>query len=95
MNEDYEWFVKEYNLDMKFTDFEETEIYEYEDVIVPVRLIMEDDYPDALDYIIEADKRLIKGYESLKDDSPLKKLLSQIYHLAKKNVEAHKLDKVA
>ena len=62
---------------------------------MPVRLVIEEKYPNALDYIIEADKRLIKGYESLKDDSYLKEILTPIYHLAKKNVEAHRLDKVA
>ena len=29
-------------------------------------LIIEEKYPDALDYIVEADKKLIRGYEGLK-----------------------------
>ena len=92
---EYDEFVKEYIVDVKYSDFEEEEQYFFEDVAIPIRLIIEDDYPDALDYIIEADKRLIRGYEGLKDDSYLKEILTPIYHLAKKNVEAHKLGKVA
>jgi hypothetical protein len=88
MNKKIKAMVKEYNLDMEFTYFGEEESYEYEDVIIPIRLYLED-YPEALDEIVEADKKLVKGYEKLKDGSYLKKILTPIYKLAKKNVEAH------
>ena len=81
--------IDEYKIGMEFTDFEEVESYEYEDVFIPFRQYLQH-YPQALDEIVEADKRLIEGYESLKDGSYLKEILTPIYELAKKNVAAHK-----
>jgi hypothetical protein len=80
--------IEEYNLGIEFSEFRKEESYEYEDVIIPFRLYLED-YPEALDEIVGADERLIKGYEKLKEGSYLKEILTPIYKLAKKNVEEH------
>ena len=79
--------IDEYNLDIEYSYFKEEESYEYEDVIILIRLIIEEDYPQALDKIVKADKKLIKGYEKLPNRSYLKEILTPIYKLAKKNVE--------
>ena len=83
-------FVEEYNVDIEYSDFEEDEKYFFEDIVIPIRRILERKYPQALDEIIEADKKLIKGYESLPDGSYLKEILTPIYELALKNVKREK-----
>jgi len=88
MDEKIKAMVDEYNLDIEYTYFGEEESYEYEDVIIPIREYLQN-FPEALDEIVEADEKLIRGYESLKDGSYLKEILTPIYQLAKKNVEAH------
>ena len=81
--------IEEYKVDIEFSDFSEEESYEYEDLIIPLREIIEEDYPEALGEIVEADEKLIKGYEKLPQNSYLKMILTPIYQMAKKNVEAH------
>ena len=88
MNDKIEAIVNEYNLDIEYTYFGEEESYEYEDVIIPIRKYLQN-YPQALDKIIEADRKLIKGYEALSDSSYLKMILKDIYELAQKNVAIH------
>ena len=82
--------IDEYKVGIEFSDFEEDERYEYEDLIIPIRKLIEKKYSYALDKIIEADKNLIKGYEALPESSYLKMILKDIYELAQKNVAIHK-----
>ncbi len=88
MNEKIKAMVDEYIVDIKYSDFDEEESYFFEDVPIPIREHLQN-YPEALDEIVEADEKLIKGYEKLPNDSYLKEILTPIYEMAKKNVEAH------
>jgi len=81
--------IDEYKVGIEFSDFEEDERYEYEDLIIPIRKLIEKKYSYTLDKIIEADKRLIKGYETLPESSYLKMILKDIYELAQRNVAIH------
>jgi len=82
--------IDEYKIGMEFTDFEESESYEYEDVFIPFRQYLQD-YPEALDAILEADKKLIDGYEKL-PDGYFKEILTPIYELALKNLKNHDIE---
>jgi len=82
--------IDEYKVGIEFSDFEEDESYEYEDLIIPIRKLIEKKYSYTLDKIIESDKKLIKGYEALPESSYLKMILKDIYELAQKNVAIHK-----
>ena len=87
MQEKIKNFIQKYQFEVDYIE----EIFEdeIEDLVIPLREYLQK-YPQALDEIVEADKKLIKGYDSLKDGSYLKEILTPIYELAKKNVEAHK-----
>ncbi len=86
MQEKIEKFVEKYLFEVNYLDesFED----EIEDLLVPLRKKIQN-YPQALDEIVEADEKLIKGYEKLPQNSYLKMILTPIYEMAKKNVEAH------
>jgi len=79
--------IDEYVIGLKYSDFDDIESYEYEDVFIPFRKYLES-YPEALDKIVEADKKLIQGYEAL-PKGYFKDILKEVYLLAKQNVEAH------
>jgi len=86
MQEKIEKFVEKYLFEVNYLDesFED----EIEDLLVPLRKKIQN-YPQALDEIVEADEKLIKGYEKLPQNSYLKMILTPIYEMAKKNIEAH------
>ena len=86
MQEKVKNFIQKYQFEVDYVDesFED----EIEDLVIPLRKYLQN-YPEALDEIVEADEKLIDGYEKLKDGSYLKEILTPIYELAKKNVEAH------
>jgi len=86
MQEKIKNFIQKYQFEVDY--IEESFEDEIEDLVIPLREHLQK-YPQALDEIVEADEKLIKGYERLKNGSYLKKFLTPIYQLAKKNVEAH------
>ena len=90
MDEKVKAMIGEYNLDMKYAYFEKDESYEFEDVIIPIRLELQK-YPHALDEIVKADEKLVKGYEKL-PNGYLKQILTPIYELALKNLKNHNIE---
>ena len=76
-----------YNVELEYADFSEEESYVFEDLTIPIRLHLQN-FPKALDKIIEADKKLIQGYEAM-PKGYFKDILKEGYLLAKQNVEAH------
>ena len=84
--QEIEELIKKYQFEVDYIDesFED----EIEILVIPLREYLQN-YPQALDKIIEADRKLIKGYEALSDSSYLKMILKDIYELAQKNVEIH------
>jgi len=86
MQEKIKNFIQKYQFEVDY--IEESFEDEIEDLVIPLREHLQK-YPQALDEIVEADEKLIKGYERLKNGSYLKKILTPIYQLAKKNVETH------
>ncbi len=76
-----------YNIELKYADFSDEESYVFEDLTIPVRLYLQN-FPEALDKIVEADKKLVKGYEAM-ENGYFKDILKDVYLLAKQNVEAH------
>jgi len=76
-----------YNIELKYADFSDKESYVFEDLTTPIRLHLQN-FPKALDKIIEADKKPIQGYEAM-PKGYFKDILKEIYLLAKQNVEAH------
>jgi len=85
--QEIEELIKKYRFEVDYIDesFED----EIEMLLIPLREYLQN-YPQALDKIIEADKKLIKGYEALPESSYLKMILKDIYELAQKNVAIHK-----
>jgi len=79
--------IDEYVIGLKYSDFSNIESYEYEDVFIPIRLHLQN-FPEALEKIVEADKKLIQGYEAM-PNGYFKNILKDVYLLAKQNVEAH------
>ena len=80
--------IDEYVIGLKYSDFSDIESYEYEDVFIPFRKYLQN-YPEALDMIVEADKKLIQGYEAM-PQGYFKDILKEVYILAKQNIAAHK-----
>ena len=64
--QEIEELIKKYRFEVDYIDesFED----EIEMLLIPLREYLQN-YPQALDKIIEADKKLIKGYELFEDDT--------------------------
>ncbi|BCD59622.1 MULTISPECIES: hypothetical protein [unclassified Nitratiruptor] len=89
-NKDYAQLIKTYNVELKYADFEEADSYVFEDLTIPIRLELQK-YPDALDKIVEADKKLVERYEKL-PKGYFKDILTPIYKLALKNLKKHNIE---
>ncbi len=76
-----------YNVELEYADFSDEESYVFEDLTIPIRRYLQN-FPEALDKIVEADRRLVQGYEAM-EDGYFKEILKEVYFLAKQNVEAH------
>ncbi len=89
MKKEYEQLIKTYNVELEYADFSEADSYVFEDLTIPIRLELQK-YPDALDEIVESDKKLVEGYEKL-PNGYFKDILTPIYKLALQNLKKHNI----
>jgi hypothetical protein len=60
---------------------------EIEIFLIPLREELEK-YPEVLDEIVDCDEKIVNSYGKI-NDKYLREVLTPIYQMAKKNVEAH------